>query len=137
MVTNSSYADLNPNNGLNWYQVKAVVLETTPSGTYYNTSNAVSDSISMVISNIAKINNEVNLSLYPNPNNGKFTIQFKDYSNKYFSIYIYDVFGKIVFSERSEVKEIKNVDLSILPNGVYICKIISDYMIDNIKIVKE
>lgn len=37
----TTFTDNNPNDGDNYYQIKAVVLETTPSGSYFNTSTGV------------------------------------------------------------------------------------------------
>jgi hypothetical protein len=137
LVTNNGFSDLNPHNGVNWYQVKAVILETTPSGTFYNTSNAVSDSISMVISNIVLNEPKLKVSLYPNPNKGKFCVQFEDNMEKVKSLILYNMLGQVVFSEKTDINGLINVDISGFPGGVYNCKIITGKNTNNYRIIKE
>ncbi len=65
-INYSPYIDDNPINGTNFYMVKALKLEETPSGTYYNTSVGISDSVTILITGITASGiNE--LELFPNP----------------------------------------------------------------------
>jgi len=65
-INYSPYIDSNPINGVNYYMVKAVKLELTPSGTYYNTSIGITDSVSILITTIVT-NNAIKFELFPNP----------------------------------------------------------------------
>ena len=69
---------------------------------------------------ISKQNSE-KLHIIPNPNEGIFEIQLGDNSNSIWKINIFDIYGKILFSQ-----ELKNystqIDLSFLPKGIYLIK---------------
>ena len=48
VVTTLNFTDTNPNNGENWYMVRTLKLENSASGSYYNLSLGVCDSVSFV-----------------------------------------------------------------------------------------
>jgi uncharacterized delta-60 repeat protein len=62
-------------------------------------------------------NNLFTIDIYPNPTNGKLYI----YSNKNISrITVYDMIGNALFQMN---KHAENIDLSLVPNGIYIIEI--------------
>ena len=72
-------------------------------------------------------------SLYPNPNNGTFTVQFKEEVNEQF-IRIYSAVGKLVH-ERNQANESK-MDLNLeLPRGTYLITIGSDEQVRTIPMI--
>lgn len=62
-----------------------------------------------------------NCTIYPNPTNGNFSLQLKDI-NKQVNIEIYNTLGTIVYQSKS-TDAINAIDLSHLPNDLYIVKI--------------
>ena len=74
------------------------------------------------------VNNLANIIIYPNPNNGVFTIELSALSieNKETKIYIYNVLGEIVFEKNSISNTKQNVDINNLVNGTYFIKLIWD-----------
>jgi hypothetical protein len=48
LITGTTYTDTMPAAGLNWYMVRAVKLDTTAGGTFYNISQGVMDSIQLI-----------------------------------------------------------------------------------------
>jgi hypothetical protein len=88
--------------------------------------------------NVLSTNNIVknNFSIYPNPNNGTFTIQFKDLSNDY-SIEVFDISGRIVFedyyTQNSNLEQTISIDKP--SSGVYFVNIKSGSTITTEKII--
>jgi len=74
------------------------------------------------------------LSLYPNPGNGDFTIELKNGLSK--TIEVTDYTGKLVFTSTSS-KDIINVNLSSLANGIYNVKVQSNNTTQILKVVKQ
>nr|WP_294926804.1 3-coathanger stack domain-containing protein [uncultured Flavobacterium sp.] len=79
---------------------------------------------------------ENRLKLYPNPNDGMFTIDFGFDNKKEISIGIYDIMGKQIYHS---VAKNSTVDVSLpnIPSGVYIIKLIGNGYSDTVRFVKE
>jgi hypothetical protein len=60
------------------------------------------------------------LSVYPNPNNGKFNFEIKN-KNDFFDLKIYDPLGTEVYSKKKTLN--KSIDIKDLKNGVYFLNI--------------
>ncbi|MFM7901508.1 MAG: T9SS type A sorting domain-containing protein, partial [Bacteroidota bacterium] len=77
------------------------------------------------------------LNVFPNPNNGQFTLGFnarKDVG----VLEIYDAMGRMVFTEKvAQWSQFKKVDISDIPAGVYYCRIRWGDRVANVKILKE
>ena len=66
---------------------------------------------------------ELNLSLYPNPNNGAFTISFAPQPSTG-ALEVHDVNGKLVYRESvAPWSQLKRVQLPVLRAGVYQCRL--------------
>jgi hypothetical protein len=73
------------------------------------------------ISNI--VTESSSITLYPNPNNGKFTIHFDDISQSMndCQIGIYNVLGQMIYSQiLQHLKGSNEIDLSTQPKGIYL-----------------
>lgn len=70
---------------------------------------------------------ENQFSIYPNPNKGSFTIEFKELANS-FSVEVYDVTGKTIYENNYEQSSnlIQVVDLDNPTSGIYFINIRSD-----------
>lgn len=85
--------------------------------------------------NLTNSNNhfaESEILIYPNPNNGIFSI----YANNNFYYEIYDATGKLVLTNNS-TENISQVNISGFSNGIYLIKIIDGNKILNYRIIKE
>ena len=71
------------------------------------------------------INNQGSISLYPNPNDGRFTLKLESVSNEYVDVVIYSPIGKLVY-KKSDLLPGENyssmIGLDVLP-GIYTIKI--------------
>jgi len=74
------------------------------------------------------------LSVYPNPNNGEFTIELKNNFNK--AIEITDLTGRVILTTSSEKEKI-NVNIHSFANGIYYVKVKSNGTTDVFKVVKQ
>tara|TARA_B100000809_G_C15059244_1_gene501746 strand:+ start:243 stop:1355 length:1113 start_codon:yes stop_codon:yes gene_type:complete len=78
---------------------------------------------------------ENRLNLYPNPNSGKFVIDF-DYLNINTQVEIYNLIGEKVFKENITKNKL-SIDISDKPKGIYLVKIINNTNIQTKKIVTQ
>jgi hypothetical protein len=113
----STFTDLNPYNGTNYYVVKAIKLETSNTGTYYNSSLGVMATVSGVVGTNTKVeeNKTLSLSIYPNPASTQFTIETEINS----LINIYDLQGRLMFTGLNKNTNIQ-INTSNWAKGIYI-----------------
>ena len=130
----------NHSSGRYVYAVKCIKLETTGSGTYYNTGGAAYATVDHVNS-IITVNggNQHNLRVYPNPASDQIHILFErnsNSSNTYQAI-IYDLYGKAITNFQIQPKDNReaSIDISLLADGIYICEIVVDGVTYTQKIV--
>lgn len=86
-------------------------------------SNAIGVS---VLTSVDDVNNLSGIGMYPNPNNGNFTISGTLKSGKELSIEVLNTIGQIVFADKTLVINNalnKQVNLSGIANGVYILRL--------------
>jgi len=77
------------------------------------------------LTDISQNNNFQNLSIYPNPSNGKFNLDFNQELD-YLKVNVYDITGKKVFSKNYHNTSNIGIDLFNRNKGVYIIEIISE-----------
>ena len=71
-------------------------------------------------------NDFASFTLYPNPNNGLFSIELIGAGQGLTSIEVADITGRIVYEEKTNTtvqEKSKQIDLHLLPNGIYIVKV--------------
>jgi len=74
--------------------------------------------------------------LYPNPTNGKFSIKVNEaLSNQAILINIYDVNGQLYKSIDEDI--IDTIDITDLPNGVYMVQLVSQDFTEIKKLIKH
>ena len=83
-----------------------------------------------------KISDHANFKLYPNPNNGRFIIEFDDKTINKINLEIYSLLGEKIF-EKSDLnpQSSNEIDLSDSPKGVYMVRILDGEKIYSEKIV--
>ena len=82
----------------------------------------------MVAAGVGNISTAIDCRLYPNPNTGKFTIEYNGAKEDALAIEVVDLMGNQVFNDHWKVNAIdnfKNIDLSRLSAGMYLAKISS------------
>lgn len=87
---------------------------------------------------VASIGNTENieLKLYPNPNNGNFIIEYPKFTSENIMIEVISLSGKLVYKKQiSSEKEKINLNLNYLSNGIYHVRLFSEKNIFNKKIV--
>ncbi len=76
--------------------------------------------------NVKEMYADNNITLFPNPNNGQFTLQINDLSNyKGVQLRIVDFLGKTIV-QQNIVNEITAIDIRKFAQGIYYAEIISD-----------
>jgi hypothetical protein len=78
--------------------------------------------------------NVKSFNIYPNPNNGNFTIDFKSLTEKTF-IDVYDISGRKVFSNVSENEQNINISLEEVNKGIYFVQIKEGDVLNTEKII--
>ena len=123
IIVDSFYTDSkNYVNGKHKYAVRAVRLETTGSGTYYNlgTSNFAWVNHTNAIYEMPKIQ----VQLAPNPAENSFEIQLNALSAAAAEIKILDISGKqVAFTSAIMSYNALRCDVSKVPNGIYFVQI--------------
>lgn len=126
LVTATTYTDSVGDEGDYFYMVRAVKLQSTPSGSYYNMSIGVTDSEHVKYpytpSSVHDLNNG-HLVLYPNPANNVLNIVLNSPTASKADATIYDLSGRRVISNSRQLKAGENtitIDVQALPTGMYI-----------------
>jgi hypothetical protein len=143
------------NNGCVWAQSSQTVTPGVPSGCREADPNGQTKSLigndysapdfSYLLNNqntatdINNVNSNLNasfLTIYPNPNNGMFSIESDNYASGT-PIEINDMMGRKVWSQTFENLKHQEIDMSSFENGIYFVKIkgVNSYSIK--KIIKE
>jgi len=80
-----------------------------------------------------KLENQI--SLYPNPSNGMFTLGSMNKDEK--SIFVYDINGKVVFEKHHTIEQSINVDITNESKGIYFVKVITSEGITLKKMINQ
>lgn len=139
LVTETDYYDQSPLNGKNIYMVRALKLEVAGSGTYYNMSHGIIDSIFLNNVGIIRDGNEsLHIKLYPNPANDFIYIELSQTSYQNMSIEIINMHGIRVLKKNIQVSEpnhIEKINLRPFSNGIYLIRILNNIGIAHKKII--
>jgi hypothetical protein len=100
--------------------------------------NSATDSIYVDLClSVAQFTNNANISVYPNPNNGFFTIAISN-SAQSVAIEVVSADGKVVYADKQNntgAAYTKEIDLSSLSNGAYFMKVTQDNSTDVVKVL--
>ncbi len=123
IITDTFYTDnINYVTGNYTYAVKAIKLETTPSGSYYNTGGAAFTKVNHVASGINEHTKlSFDLTVFPNPSTNIFHLNSNEFIPIQSQLLISDITGKEVYKTTilNNTKTIE-IDLSSQPKGIYI-----------------
>ena len=120
------YSTIDTNNYSYWVYVGDDSLCLTKA--YYNNPNA--------LLSVNSIDENRSFLLYPNPNNGYFTLSVsKVLTNS--TLNIYNMSGVLLMSRGSLSGNDVGIDISNYTNGLYILEIIDNFGVERLKIIKE
>lgn len=112
-ATNSFYTAPSPG--------RYFVLVTSP-----DSCIGVSDTLDFPATSVKNLASAPFFMVYPNPNDGYFTIEFKQLSSPEIDVQMYDLFGRLVSFERdSYTADTMRIKAPHLPNGIYVLQAIS------------
>jgi hypothetical protein len=131
-VTDTSFVDMTPWNEKNYYMVRPVRLEQGPSGSYYNLALGKLDSA--MARGIVGLQEEQALTfqLYPNPNNGSFTLE----TLRPARVTVVDMMGKVQLKIQVGAG-LQNLHLPELVPGIYFVQVENDQAVGVQKILIE
>ena len=116
-ITGITYSDILPPDGLNTYMVRTLKLEKSGSGTYYNLSLGIMDTIGFqYVSAVSQ--NELNelVTIFPNPANTHVFVEFpKEWGRV--EIELVNSEGKVVFKRK--INNSGKIILNELNSGIY------------------
>lgn len=124
MVAGTTFSDTLGVNGLKYYLVRPVKLQTTPSGGYYNLGVGIVDSatVNFPVSIKTTSVSISEMAVYPNPAKDQMILQFNAHSSGDGYLYIVNSMGQHLYPIAKELKMGQNkfyLDVSTLPAGVY------------------
>jgi len=128
LISGNSFTDSIGTDGTKHYLVRAMKLETTPSGSYYNLSEGVGGSAEVVYEKLDV--SELSISgfefkVYPNPASDFIIVECNNIDNHHFEVQVYNLLGELVQKEMINEKNQK-IDIGNLSNGAYIVAFRSD-----------
>jgi hypothetical protein len=89
-----------------------------------NESETVERNIRVLVTSLDEVANETNVSIYPNPSSGKFTISTKEPITGKTEVTMYNVLGAKVYSQSINMNG-KTADIAAegLPSGIYLLQL--------------
>jgi hypothetical protein len=100
---------------------------------YYNSTGTLAtsgDSIYYYLTDVLGINNmkaqQNNITAYPNPSKGIFTLSITNYELGIMNVEVYNILGEKVYSQPTAQSSSFIVDLNNQPSGVYLYRVISE-----------
>lgn len=137
IITGTSYLDVDPFQGNNVYMIRAIKKETSPSGTYYNYSQGVFDSLSVTFpASITLAKKPIEVIAYPNPTSTTLTIELGAFAANSLQGEIKNVLGQTLNSFSISTHN-KTLNVSQLPDGIYFIHISGEGYKGTTKFVKE
>ncbi len=128
----TNYSDVTHPNGKLFYQIKAVLLDTCSfsSSNQLNLhpfSNMVNTTMAPNIGFSTSLSKDIRMAIYPNPNNGLFTLELNGSSNTKhnYNLEIYSAMGILIHNEKfkGQAEFLKKMDLQHLSKGVYFVRL--------------
>lgn len=120
LIVGNNFLDTIGTSGLQYYMVRAAKNMLTPSGTYINLSEGISDSMTVMFSSgIQHANVSSTINIFPNPASENLFINFS--ASPFGNMSVYDVTGKCLFT-RKTFSHFEQLNISGFTNGTYFLK---------------
>ncbi len=130
LVTGTTFDHTWPKAGTNHYMVRAVKLQETASGTYFNLSQGIyGKADNMELGSVPNTNTLSTLIIYPNPAKNELFVNYKLHGNDDLHIRITDLSGKVLLEElhRNVHKGIIRISIESLTTGIYLVDVNGTY----------
>jgi hypothetical protein len=124
IVADTNFAESNITTAINYYMVRAIRLEASVTGTYYNMSEGIFDTVNVILNGAEEIQSQLTVNVYPNPAKEECLIT-ADKPMK--NIQLYDGLMRCVFSASNIQTEKFRLDLSSLKSGIYFLDVDSHF----------
>jgi hypothetical protein len=126
MITATTFVDPEPLAGMNHYMVRAVKLEQSPSGSYYNLSCGKTDSVTVVLGYQENVSSELNqIRIFPNPGSDKVFVTIPAECEGFVRLLVTDLSGKMVLTHQVSYQQTDGpvpLNIQSLPAGVYLLR---------------
>jgi hypothetical protein len=135
-ANDTSFTDATPFGGYCKYMVRAVYLQQTPSGSYYNLGIGLLDSVftkSTVGVNELANNGSINCAVYPNPTTGPISLVLE---GRNASVEVYDISGRLL-QQMEHYQSLQTIDLGVYGKGYYVVKVKTEQGIAVKKVVVQ
>jgi len=80
---------------------------------------------------------EQKVTIFPNPTNGVFTVDFSTFDKNIDYIQVYNVSGLVIYEKNSDFENMQQIDLSSYPIGIYFVKVLYEEQYYFNKIIKQ
>ena len=140
-VTESNYSDQSPLYGKNIYMLRALKIEVGGSGSYYNMSQGIIDSI--FVDNVGNRQSgpeKFQFSIFPNPANEFINIRIPQSSHHSISVEIINMHGTLLLKKDigiSRTTPVEKIDVRSIPPGIYLIRLLSNDIMFKKKMVKK
>ncbi len=140
-VTGTTYQDTTGADGLKFYMVRPVKLQSTPSGAYYNQGLGISDSATVTYSHldVPQVVLVKALNVFPNPVQTDLNINLTTIADGQITLSIVGVDGKVFAESVKDVHQGENsfhVNMANYAPGIYILKAQNGQNITSIRFEK-
>ena len=110
LAADTLFVDSTPPDGNNIYMVRAAKLETTASGSYFNLSQGILDSVFIPATDVEEVEDHATLSYallqnYPNPFNSSTNISFQLHKKTKMKLAVYNIAGQRIKTLLEETRE--------------------------------
>ncbi len=97
MITGTTYHDVFPTNGLKYYMVRPVKLESTPSGGYYNLGVGAVDTGTILFSVLQapQVQQSVDVTVFPNPAGDYLNVNVSAANSCVATMYVINITGQV------------------------------------------
>ncbi len=130
----TSYTDLIPPSGVNYYMVEAV--RPTVCNPSKSSTSPISNIPSIYMTGINEYAGGEHIQIYPNPNTGLFTVSILNPAFTSAEIEILNSLGQVVFNTKQNEATL-SIDISNYASGVYIIKVNTEHGNAIQKFIKE
>lgn len=130
MLTTTSWSDTVGADGLKYYMVRPVKLQSTPSGSYYNLGLGIVDTATVTFPIVSVLATQAisNISLYPNPATSRLGVTIHTQLPQTVRLSIITMSGAELFPANRQLTSGENsmsIDVSSLPSGNYFIRLSS------------
>ena len=138
IVSGTTFTDSTSHHGANYYMVRAVVLQTSASGSYYNMSEGSFSNSTYSYMGINDAHEEdIAFDVFPNPSNGNFSVRMINPYGTKTLVSVSDALGRQVFARQISTSDKFDITLNGMNPGVYFVTLKNEKGISVKKIVVE